>query len=66
MNAEIRGEVIDRVWEKLSNTTIDCPACASMGDDPQYTCEVCWCEGGNGTMALDNVIRRFTVHGDFE
>ncbi len=62
MTDEMQEQIIDRTWEKLHSTFIDCPACEGMGDDPQYTCEVCWCEGGYGTIPLNCVINRFDAY----
>lgn len=31
---------------------IECPDCAGMVDDPQYTCTTCWCEGGDGVLRV--------------
>ena len=40
----------------FDNITVPCPDCAGMGDDDQYTCETCWCEGGNGTIDLNTIV----------
>lgn len=64
MTVGTKSEIIERVWEKLHSTFIDCPACESMLDDPQYTCEVCWCEGGAGTIPLNCVINQFDAYED--
>lgn len=33
---------------------IDCPDCAGHGDDDQYCCATCWCQGGNGVLKVGN------------
>lgn len=40
------------ILQEIKSIEIDCPDCESMGDDDQYTCTVCWCEGGNGKINL--------------
>ena len=31
---------------------VECPDCAGMVDDLQYTCTTCWCEGGDGVLKV--------------
>jgi len=42
-------EINDEILDDISKLYIDCPDCKWIGDD-QYTCTVCWCEGGNGRI----------------
>ena len=42
-------DIIREISEEIKNLEIDCPDCKYMDDD-QYTCTVCWCEGGNGKI----------------
>lgn len=51
--SDIQKEILD----EIKRLHINCPACASMGDDDQYTCTTCWCEGGNGTIRVFDWIR---------
>ena len=39
-------EIIDRI--KL--VEINCPDCEDFYGDDQYTCDTCWCEGGQGKI----------------
>ena len=44
------NEIQQEILETVRRLKIDCPACASIGDDDQYTCTTCWNEGGNGKI----------------
>lgn len=61
MTPIIKTEILNRVVEVFNSTRIDCPACEGMGDDSQYTCEVCWCEGGEGTILIGNIVGQFAL-----
>lgn len=49
--------VESEIISKLRETSIDCPHCKDMDSDDQYTCEICWCEGGNGTINVFRYLR---------
>lgn len=39
---------------KMGMKEISCPDCAGYGDDDQYCCTTCWCQGGNGVLTVGN------------
>lgn len=43
---ELKKEILDRIKE----LRIDCPDCEYVYSDDQYTCAICWCEGGQGKL----------------
>jgi len=43
-------EAYDEIKERISELVVDCPDCEFFGGDDQYTCTVCWCQGGEGTI----------------
>lgn len=47
----------NEIIERIKLLEIDCPACEGMGDDDQYYCVVCGCQGGGGRI---NVYRHLT------
>jgi hypothetical protein len=47
---EERDYIAEAIIERLRDVKIDCPDCADMYSDDQYTCTTCWCEGGQGTL----------------
>lgn len=38
------------VLKEIKRLEIDCPDCKYHLDDDQYTCAICWCEGGGGKI----------------
>jgi len=38
------------IFDKIKELEINCPACEDFYDDDQYTCDTCWCEGGQGKI----------------
>ena len=36
--------------DKIKDIEIDCPDCEGMNGDEQYTCTICWQEGGSGKI----------------
>lgn len=56
--------ILDRVWATFANS-IDCPNCESRTDDPDFTCEVCWCVGGDGYIKIEEIISTFDVKPEF-
>lgn len=46
-------EITNDIVDEINGLEIYCPDCRYIGDD-EYTCTVCWCEGGNGRI---NVVR---------
>lgn len=50
------NETQREILQTVRRLKIDCPACASIGDDDQYTCTTCWNEGGNGKIDVFNWI----------
>jgi len=49
-------ELENRIRECLCRTYIECPDCEDMYSDDQYTCTTCWCEGGQGTIKITELI----------
>ena len=48
--SEIQTEIEIRIGEAFKNLKIDCPDCEDVYGYDQYTCVVCWCEGGQGQI----------------
>lgn len=46
--SDIQKEIIREIKELY----IDCPACAGVTDNDQYTCTTCWHEGGDGKILV--------------
>ena len=61
MDKNVKNEIITRGREAMKTAFIDCPVCEYMLDDPQYTCTVCWCEGGGGKIDLHHIIKKFDL-----
>ena len=38
------------ILNSIKNLEVDCPACEGLTDDEQYTCTICWNQGGNGKI----------------
>jgi DNA-directed RNA polymerase subunit RPC12/RpoP len=57
MTEDIKKQIIERVYEKMYETEINCPECESMVDDHLYTCTTCWTQGGNGKIQLSNLFQ---------
>lgn len=46
-------EFENKVRKSLGELEWSCPACGDTWyDDRDYTCEVCWCVGGEGTLKV--------------
>lgn len=42
----------EEVVENIKDLSIDCPVCAPYCEDDQYTCTVCWGQGGYGRIGV--------------
>ncbi len=42
--------MITEIVSDIKRLTVDCPDCKYVIGDEQYTCPVCWSEGGNGQI----------------
>lgn len=51
-------EINNDIFNDIKKIEIDCPDCQCMEDD-QYTCTICWCQGGNGKI---NIFRWLKDH----
>ena len=40
----------DEILADIKELEIDCPDCKYIDDDEQYTCHICWCQGGAGKL----------------
>jgi len=38
------------ILDRIKDLTINCPACEDFYGDDQYTCDTCWCVGGQGII----------------
>lgn len=47
----------DEIINEIKLIYIDCIECEGITDDEQYTCTLCWCEGGNGKINVFNYIK---------
>jgi len=43
-------EINEEIENEISELRVECPDCRYFGGDDQYTCTICWCEGGGGTI----------------
>lgn len=55
------NSIADEILERMKLLEIDCPNCEGLVDDEQYTCTVCWCQGGNGKInVFSYLLKLFT------
>lgn len=47
----------DEIINKIKSIYIDCIECEYITDDEEYTCTLCWCEGGNGKINVFKYIK---------
>jgi len=40
----------NKILERIKEIDIPCPDCEDFYGDDQYTCETCYCEGGQGKI----------------
>ena len=47
----------NEIFRSLSKLRVDCPDCEGMYDDDQYSCALCGCEGGHGSINVVEYLR---------
>jgi hypothetical protein len=54
------SNVENETFKEYKQHKINCPNCKYLTDDEQYTCTTCWCEGGNGKLGFDDLLKEET------